>query len=821
MKIGHLINPKSISGTGFLSVIITILIIAPTIGIVWTFSEYRQKQADIATIKSRYIESRKTKLVTDINNILQFIEYKQSNTMDRLKNDISERVYNGYSLASHIYSFYKDSLSRDQIRFRIIETLRPIRWHNGTGYFFIIEHDGTVRLNGDRPDLENHNIIGFQDSNGQFITKDMIELAMNNDSGFYRYTFTKPGREGHDHVKLTHVKHFEPFNWVIGSGAYLDDMTASVQKEAITRIRQIKGDPNQYIFVIRNDGFCLSHPDEKFHRQNILDHTAPDGRKVIKELLAVAGSGTGGFLEYPWEKPETGQISNKLSYAVQVDKWDWTIGTGIYLDDIKETLSLEMSHFRNELIKNILIIFYVSAVLVVLSILFGLVITRRLYRGINAFTDFFKKAAVQDIKIDKDSLIFKEFQTLGELANQMVEDRGQKEKALEQAVRRAATLQDLLKNITDSMPSVLIAVDTDMKVIQWNRQASEMTGISSSDAEMKPVHQVFSLTGQQQALIQKALETRIPCMDSRVEQQAPDGTRYENITVYPLISNGIGGAVIRIDDITENVKIEEMMIQSEKMLSVGGLAAGMAHEINNPLSGIIGNADVLKNRLFNDLPVNVETARQSGTTFDVIRTYAHKRDLAPVLDNIKIAATRAATIVSDMLSFSRKSSSTFTAMDIARLMDKTIELAATNYDLKARFDFKQIKITRFYDDIPKIPCEASKLQQVFLNILTNGAQAMSSLKDNFGPEFTITIRQNQTHAIIEIRDNGPGMSKEVAKRIFEPFFTTKEIGVGTGLGLSVSYFIITDHHKGSLKVDSAPGKGAGFTIMLPITPPEK
>jgi signal transduction histidine kinase len=310
-------------------------------------------------------------------------------------------------------------------------------------------------------------------------------------------------------------------------------------------------------------------------------------------------------------------------------------------------------------------------------------------------------------------------------------------------------------------------------------------------------------------------------MDSRVGKQAPDGTRYENITVYPLVSNWIGGAVIRIDDITENVKIEEMMIQSEKMLSVGGLAAGMAHEINNPLSGIIGNADVLKNRIFNALPVNVETARQSGTTFDVIRTYAHKRDLAPVLDNIKIAATRAATIVSDMLSFSRKSSSSFTAMDIARLMDKTIELAATNYDLKARFDFKQIKITRFYDDIPKIPCEAGKLQQVFLNILTNGAQAMSALKDDSEPEFTITIRKNQTHAIIEIRDNGPGMSKEVAKRIFEPFFTTKEIGVGTGLGLSVSYFIITDHHKGSLKVDSAPGKGAGFTIMLPITLPEK
>jgi len=153
-------------------------------------------------------------------------------------------------------------------------------------------------------------------------------------------------------------------------------------------------------------------------------------------------------------------------------------------------------------------------------------------------------------------------------------------------------------------------------------------------------------------------------------------------------------------------------------------------------------------------------------------------------------------------------------------LDKTVELSESDYDLKKKYDFRQIKITRKYDiAMPKVMCEENTLQQVFFNILENGAQAMAEVRgqragggmeneEGVVPRFTIRVTQEGDMARVEIADNGPGMDEETRKRVFEPFFTTKPVGTGTGLGMSVSYFIITESHNGNITVESKPGKGA-------------
>ncbi|OPZ60904.1 MAG: Sporulation kinase A [Deltaproteobacteria bacterium ADurb.Bin510] len=290
---------------------------------------------------------------------------------------------------------------------------------------------------------------------------------------------------------------------------------------------------------------------------------------------------------------------------------------------------------------------------------------------------------------------------------------------------------------------------------------------------------------------------------------------YNDITIFPLIANGIAGAVIRIDDVTERVKIEEMIVQSEKMLSVGGLAAGMAHEINNPLAGILQNIQVIRSRLSPDLPKNVRVADECGLSFESLNCYLENREIWSMIDAIMESGSRASKIVNNMLSFSRKSGSAFVAHDLRELMDQTIELAASDYDLKKRYDFKRINIVREYDDdLRPVECEAGQIQQVFLNILKNGAQAMAGLEQR-EPRFTIRLKQEAQSVRIEIEDNGPGMDEKTLKRIFEPFYTTKAVGAGTGLGLSVSYFIITENHGGSLTALSGPEQGTRFLIQLP------
>lgn len=174
-----------------------------------------------------------------------------------------------------------------------------------------------------------------------------------------------------------------------------------------------------------------------------------------------------------------------------------------------------------------------------------------------------------------------------------------------------------------------------------------------------------------------------------------------------------------------------------------------------------------------------------------------------------------------MLSFARKSDARVSSHDVAKLIDKTLELAETDYDLERQYDFKMINIKKEYQaDIPTLSCEGGKIQQVLLNTLRNGAQAMQGAMGNKTEKPCLILRTSHETSSdmirIEIEDNGPGMDSDTSKRIFEPFFTTKPEGIGTGLGLSVSYFIITENHGGTMHVESEPGKGACFVIRLPV-----
>lgn len=381
-------------------------------------------------------------------------------------------------------------------------------------------------------------------------------------------------------------------------------------------------------------------------------------------------------------------------------------------------------------------------------------------------------------------------------------------------------LRNFLADIIDTMPSILIGVDAGGKITQWNRRASEASGVSAEDAMGRPLADAFPQIGMAISWAGESVKAGEVGFYPKQKRRTRAGeTRYEDVTIYPL-SDAMGGAVIRVDDITERMRLEEVMIQNEKMVSVGGLAAGMAHEINNPLAGIMQTASVLSNRLGGTLNVkaNHTAAAAAGTTMAAIESFMQARGVPGMLERIQTSGQRMADIVSNMLSFARKSQDVFSSHRLDELMDKTLDLAATDYDMKTNQDFRHIETIKHYDaDLPAVTCEAAKIQQVLFNILRNGAQAMHTAATT-SPRFTIGIRHDKVRQMVclEIEDNGPGMEEEVRKRIFEPFFTTKPEGQGTGLGLSVSYFIITDNHDGEMVVDSSPGSGTKFTIGLPL-----
>lgn len=385
-------------------------------------------------------------------------------------------------------------------------------------------------------------------------------------------------------------------------------------------------------------------------------------------------------------------------------------------------------------------------------------------------------------------------------------------KAAEQLVQKEAFIQA----ISNSTTSILVKVNYFGYVLYGNTVATKNYSLDSSTGTAKQLFtDLFPLSNITLQDIRQTIDDSKPLTKYRIPQNIQGEIRYTNIMILPL-ANNLNEALIRIDDVTERIRMEEIMVQTEKMLAVGGLAAGMAHEINNPLGVIAQGCQNLRRRISLDLVENETIAQHLGLDLAKMQEYFKRRHIFKFLDDIQASANRAGSIISDMLDYSRRGASSFVLVRLGNLIDMVLRLAKHDYDLKASYDFRHIKVYREGNENIEIYCDQVAIEQVLLNLLRNSAQAMGTYRQALiKPEITIRISDADNFIKLEISDNGPGMSEEVSQRAFEPFFTTKPVGIGTGLGLSVAYFIITHQHRGAIDLQTTTGKGTSFIIHLP------
>jgi len=378
--------------------------------------------------------------------------------------------------------------------------------------------------------------------------------------------------------------------------------------------------------------------------------------------------------------------------------------------------------------------------------------------------------------------------------------------------------QDYLHSMINSMPSVLIGITYEGRVTHWNSAAELATGCSSEQALGQPLDQVYPDLPMSLDAIRKNIDSGTPSIRENIKTGHGSEARYSDLSVYPLIAAQSIGAVIRVDDTTERVRLETMMIQNEKMMSLGELAAGMAHEINNPLSTILHGVQNIKRRTSAEVVANQKVADQKGINLERLAAYLQERHIFLFLDNIRDAGERAAHIVKNMLEFSRSNDGHKECFDLLQVIEHSLELSEETLTIESGKGKQKPQLdTQLEGPIAPIVGSAAEIQQVVLNLLRNAIQAFNAQgENNDQPRIQIKAYQQEGQAVLEITDNGPGMSQEVRRHIFDPFFTTKEVGQGTGLGLSVSYFIVTEHHSGRIEVDSELDKGTRFRIHLPL-----
>jgi len=344
-------------------------------------------------------------------------------------------------------------------------------------------------------------------------------------------------------------------------------------------------------------------------------------------------------------------------------------------------------------------------------------------------------------------------------------------------------LQEFNESIIESISVGLLAVDFEGRVTRLNSALEQILDLRRYEAIGKRVEELFSedLTD---TLRQVLGEDRWQLKEIRniykIHTSTSAGrTIILNISIAPLQEQT--GALVALEDVTSRIQLEEQLQQREKLSSIGLLAAGVAHEVNTPLTGVSSYAQMLLGMLSPSDPKHA------------------------LLQKVRRQAERATNIVNNLLNFSRTGSATeFSEVEISKVLDDTLQL------LEPQFRRNQIEMVRAYDpEAPRVLGNSGKLQQVFTNLLLNARDAIPN-----GGRITISTAAEDHSLVVEVSDTGIGIAPENVAKIYDPFFTTKGVGRGTGLGLAVSYGIVQEH-SGRISVESVPGSGTKFRITFP------
>jgi PAS domain S-box-containing protein len=393
-------------------------------------------------------------------------------------------------------------------------------------------------------------------------------------------------------------------------------------------------------------------------------------------------------------------------------------------------------------------------------------------------------------------------------------------KEFQQALLEANEFNNqIISNVQDG----IIVMDLQLRYRVWSPGMERMRGLMAAEVLGKTPMELFPFL--QEAGVVDMLERAragetisTPDFAYEVPQTGRKGWNWGIMGPLRSADGQITGVIVTVRDITDRIQMQELAIQSEKMLSIGGLAAGMAHELNNPLAVMVQNAEVILQRISKDSPQNRVGAELAGTSLQAIQAYMNDREILQMLQGIHRSGERAANIVKSMLAFSRPRSATISTHRLDELIDQAIELMHSDYELMKRYHQSRVEMIREFDDtLGPVPCHGSEVQQVLLNLFSNAVHACAAvLPDAATPRIVVRTLRETNHATITVEDNGIGMPESVRRRVFEPFFTTKSPGEGTGLGLFLSYFIITHHHSGTMRVNPNPAGGTCFEISLPL-----
>jgi signal transduction histidine kinase len=435
----------SLASAPFRASLLVLLALALFIAIFWVINQYQTYRQSISNIERNYKELYQERVHEELGNVLEFIDQRRSQAILRVEDELRVKVQSAYTIASHIYQMHKDNLSITELRSMATETLRPIRWSNGRGYYFAGRiKESTIDLFADDPLLEASNPMEVRNQRYQTIFQNLEQILQEKGAGIYRHNDLQADGRAPHFPGISFVKYFKPFDWYIGAGTSNEIIKATLQEEILAAVQNMRFSKNGHILCFDSDGTILSHPNTVLIGRSISDMSNEQGKTYGEKMLkAGLQSASGEYLLHTSRDPNSGHEQQRLSFIKPYPDWNWIVIIDISMDAMEKAIQNETHSYTSTSIKNAFIFLGLLSIAVIFLLCMAYYHSVRTKNGINLFTDFFRKAAHTQVKIRNTDSTFAEFEYLAELANAMVDDIVQKEQLLGRDELRLDTLLQL------------------------------------------------------------------------------------------------------------------------------------------------------------------------------------------------------------------------------------------------------------------------------------------------------------------------------------------------------------------------------------------
>jgi diguanylate cyclase (GGDEF)-like protein len=319
------------------------------LGSYFTLQQSRNFREDSAALEAAELRQQEAMLESSLHTLHDQFDQLRRSSEEVLKRDIRQQVDHAVQIAEAIYRREHGRRPEREIRELIVETLRPLRFFGGSGYFFIDDLDGNCVLLPINPEREGSSLLDNQDVDGRYIMRDLLAAIDNPQrSGFTHYRWYAPGQPETMANKIAYARVFEPFGWLIGSGEYLYKVEQDLQRQALRQLRATRIGSNGYIAVIHRDGRVLLSPSNPAAEGRYVDELPTAEQAVIQRILETSRNG-GGFTRYHWRPLSNPQLTSKLSLVSNLEEWGWILVSGVYLDDLQATLARRQRSLEEKL----------------------------------------------------------------------------------------------------------------------------------------------------------------------------------------------------------------------------------------------------------------------------------------------------------------------------------------------------------------------------------------------------------------------------------------------------------------------------------------